>query len=151
MTEYFVLKISNRAPKTRDGETQIWRLRYLEAAAREGRKTLDDIQYAYAVEAFDEIAFARNPRAPETHDVKPIHEFFELRDKGGHLGKINLRVYFSVHDQERQIVVLSVYKKEDDGQAPARIVRRARNRLRHVKLLLEQEQTSPVRESRRRN
>ena len=145
------MRINDRAPRTRDGKTQSWRLRYLDAAVKEGRKILDDIQYAYAVEAFDEIAFARNPKSPETHDVRPIFEFFELRDKGGHLGNINLRCYFSVQEEERQIVVLSVYKKEDEGQAPNRIVRRARNRLRHVKRLIEKEQLSLARESSGRN
>ena len=81
VTEYFVLRINDRAPRTRDGERQSWRLRYLDAAAREARKILDDIKYAYAVEAFDEIAFARNPKSPETHDVKPNHDFFDSCEK----------------------------------------------------------------------
>lgn len=123
----------------------------MEAAAREGHKILDDIQYAYVLEAFDEIALARDPKSPETHDVAPIYNFFEFRDKGGHLGKINLRVYFSVHTEGRSIVVLSVYKKEDEGKAPARIVRRARNRLRHVEQWLMRQHLSPARKPSGRN
>lgn len=136
-----------RAPRKRNTERPRLRLRYLEAAAKEGHKVLDDIQYAYVLEAFDDLAITEDPQSPESHDVQPIHEFFEFRDKGGHLGKINLRVYFSVHEAERTIVVLSVYKKEDEGKAPERIVRRARNRLRHVKQLLKQENPTLARES----
>lgn len=142
------MELSERTLRNKDGEKHGWRLLYLEAAAREGRKILDDIQYAYVLEAFDEIALARDPKSPETHDVVPIYDFFEFRDKGGHLGKINLRVYFSVHEEVRSIVVLSTYKKEDEGKTPARIVRRAKNRLRQVKQLLQGERLAVARKFR---
>lgn len=131
------MDLGRRAPRKKGHDKPQWELRYLEAAAKEGHKVLDEIQYAYVIEAFDELAFAHDPRVTETHDVRPIYDFYELRDKGGHLGKINLRVYFSVHETERTIVVLSVYKKEDEGKAPERIVRRAKARLRHARTLIE--------------
>ena len=57
-----------------------------------------------------------------------IEDYWELKDKGGPLGKINLRVFFDIH--EKNIIILGVHKKEDEGQlrksVKVRISRRKR-------------------------
>ena len=113
-------------------KTAKWRLAYIDVAERDARKFLDDDQYAHAVQLFDDLAHEDNPRLSETQDVKPIDGFFELRDKGGILRKINLRVYFAVLDDRHLILVLGADKKEDDGQTSSHIKTRIRNRMRLV-------------------
>ena len=129
-------KITARRGENR--RTPLWRLAYLEVAEKEARRFLNDEQYEHAVQLFDELAFESHPTQSQTQSVKPIREFYELRDKGGVLGKINLRVYFTVFKERGVIVVLSTYKKEDEGRPPDHIVTRVRNRLRRAKVLLEQ-------------
>lgn len=94
---------------------------------------MSDDQYAHAVESFDQLACEQNPRLSATQDVRPIDDFFELRDKGGILGKINLRVYFAVFDEQKLLVVLGCRKKEEENQVPSFVVAKMRNRLRVAK------------------
>ncbi|MFW6125410.1 MAG: hypothetical protein ACOC46_04610, partial [Pirellulales bacterium] len=46
------------------------------------------------------------------------HQFYELQDEGGILGKLNVRVFFGIDDHRRSIVVLGAIKKESDGATP---------------------------------
>ena len=93
-------------------------------------------EYAHVVQLFDELAFESNPSKSETQDVRSIEEFYELRDKGGVLGKKNVRVYFAIIKNRKLILALSVYKKEDESTTPPHIITRVRNRLRYAKELL---------------
>lgn len=114
-------------------ETPKWELGYLEAAEREARKFLTEEQYAHAIQLFDDLAYESNPSKSQTQNVSKIYEFYELCDKGGILGNINLRVYFTIFKERKLILVLATYKKEIDGQVPQHIVIRVRNRLRVAK------------------
>lgn len=128
-----------RTRRSRPGPESLarcWKLAYLDAAEKDARRFLTDDHYAHAVQLFDELALEVNPRCSETQDVRGIEDFFELRDKGGILGKINLRVYFAVLDDHHIIVVLGVYKKEEEGQTPVFIKDRIRRRLTYVRASL---------------
>jgi len=93
------VEIRTRSTRTETAEqTATWQLAYIDAAERDARKFLNEDQYAHAVQLFDELSLESNPRCSTTQDVRPIDEFYELRDKGGILGRINLRVYFAVFD-----------------------------------------------------
>src|SRR4051794_9773379 len=89
-----------------------WALAYLPVAADEGRKFLNDDQYAHAVGLIEALAFEQDPTHPKTVDVRPFKgmDFFEVRDKGGVLGKINLRIFFTVDHDRKRIVVLGAIK-----------------------------------------
>lgn len=56
--------------------------------------------------------------AREVTGIKQLHgryrEIFELRLKGGALGRTNLRVFFAVFNSQRQVVILGVTKKESE-------------------------------------
>ncbi len=58
-------------------------------------------------------------------------DYFEIRDKGGILHKINVRLFFFVHKPTRHIVVLGAIKKENNGPTPIgdRLTMRRRRRL----------------------
>jgi len=121
--------IKRNAP-SKDDEPPKWKLAYFEISAQEARSFLTEEQYEHAVEQFEELALEEDPTHPKTADVRSIEGFHELRDKGGVLGKINLRVYFSVCKPARMIVVLGAYKKESEAQTPNWIVRRIKQRQR---------------------
>lgn len=109
-----------------------WRLGYLEACRQEASKLLNNDQYAHVMQLFDELARSGNPRISQTIDVRPIENYYELRDKGGILGKINLRVYFAVIDGDKIILILACLKKEAEDHTPEHVKVRVRNRLRHA-------------------
>jgi hypothetical protein len=125
------MKVKTRTAKKHTAyEVPKWELGYLEAAEKDARGFLTDEQYAHVVQLFDDLAYESEPAKSQTQDVHRVHEFYELRDKGGVLGKINVRVYFAVIDERKLILALATYKKEDEGQMPQHIVIRVRNRLR---------------------
>jgi len=125
------MKVKTR--KLKSNETPLWELGYLEAAERDAKRFLTEEQYIHAIQLFEDLAYESDPTKSETQDVRKIFEFYELRDKGGILGKINLRIYFTIIEEKKLILVLATYKKEDDGQVPPHIVIRVRNRLRVAK------------------
>lgn len=122
-------KAKSRAPQ----EPPKWELGYLEVAEREARKLLTKDQYAHVLGLFDDLACETDPTKSQTQDVSKIEDFYELSDKGGVLGKINLRVYFTVIGNKRLILALAVYKKEEEGQTPEHIKIKVRNRWRAAK------------------
>lgn len=105
-----------------------WKLGYLDATVGESG-FLNEKQYDYLVDQFREMSKCVDPVRCPTVDVEQVGEFWELRDKGGILGKLNVRVYFAVVAKKKFIVVLSVYKKEDEGAIPRWLVKRLANRL----------------------
>ncbi len=95
----------------------------LQAAVDDARKFLSQVQYAHAVSLVRRLVWFGDAKKIADLDIRRLdRKLWELRDKGGVLGRLNLRVFFSVLSDE--VVVLKTYKKEEDGQTP-----------RHVKLL----------------
>jgi mRNA-degrading endonuclease RelE of RelBE toxin-antitoxin system len=126
------MKRKTRRPRGNSTETPQWELGYLEKAATEARKFLSEEQIAHVVELFDQLAYEPDPARSERVDVRKIEDFYEVRDKGGVLGKINVRVYFTVLGKHRVILALHVYKKEDEGKPPRHVMTTVRRRLRKV-------------------
>ncbi len=132
------MKARIRAASQQDpSQSPRWELGYLEAAEKDARKFLTDEQYAHAVELFESLACEPEPTRSKTQRVEKVQEFYELKDKGGILGKINLRVYFALVKKRLLILVLAVYKKEEEEKTPPHIVIRIRNRFRAAMRQLE--------------
>ncbi len=119
-----------------------WTLAYFDAAAADGRRFLTEEQYWYVVGQLEQLGDEDDPTHPLTVDVRPIEDYHELRDKGGILGKINLRVYFWVATEHRTIVVLGSVKKEAEGKVPSHVKIRMRNRKREAERILAKESDS---------
>lgn len=111
----------------------VWRVGYLEAANKDASKFLDEDQIEHLRQQIIDLATHENPRVSQTQNVERIEDFFELKDKGGILGKISVRVFFAVFDEDTLIVVLGCHKKESEGQTPRHVIVRVRNRLRQAK------------------
>ena len=108
-----------------------WSPWYFEASAKEARKILTGVQYEYVKEQILLLCEEDNPGQPprSVADVRPIEQYFELRDKHGLLGKINLRVFYCLLEELNYLVVLGVWKKEEEHQTPPRIKVRMRRRM----------------------
>lgn len=107
-----------------------WSAFYLSAARDEATEFLNDGQYAHAADLVRALASEEDPTHPVTVTVEPVEDFYELKDKGGILGKINLRIYFVVLSEERAILIVAAIKKEPEGQIPRWAKTRVRYRLR---------------------
>ena len=77
---------------------------------------LDESQYHHVVDQIKELARHTDPTHSSVLDIDAIEDFFELRDKGGRLGKINVRIYYFVNKDTNTIVVLGGMKKETENQ-----------------------------------
>ena len=117
-----------------DGNPPLWHVLYHNSAHKEARKVLDDAQYLHVKHQIKELACSKEPVKCLTCDVRSIDSYFELRDKGAVLGKINLRVYFCT--MEDNIFILGVYKKENEGSLRVSLVRKYRRRMRQCSVWL---------------
>jgi hypothetical protein len=109
----------------------LWSLKYLPRAVDEAR-ILTPQQYWHMADQLCEICRERDPRRCPVVEIARIEDFWELKDKGGPLGKINLRVFFFVDTakQRHDVVVLGVHKKEDEDQLRRSVVVRIARRKR---------------------
>ncbi len=107
-----------------------WSCLYLAIARNETLEALDESQYHHLVEQFQELARHDDPTRSDVLSVEKIEDFHELRDKGGPLGKMNVRVFFLIDKGRRAIVVLGFIKKEADGKTPHGDIVRIRRRKR---------------------
>lgn len=108
----------------------LWNCLYLAIAREETAANLDEAQYHHLVEQFQELARHDDPSRSEVLSVDRIEDFFELRDKGGPLGRINVRVFYLIDKGKRAVVVLGFIKKQAEGKTPLGDIVRMRRRKR---------------------
>lgn len=114
-----------------------YRVGYFEKARDEGHKALSEEQYAYVVRVVGRLRlWNTNPNLIADLRIESVDCFYELKLKGNVLGKTNLRIFFSVFDQSKTIVVLGPYKKEDEGALPRQVILKMRNRHRVAETLI---------------
>jgi hypothetical protein len=118
--------VPREAPKVQQWQKVV----VLELPRREAREFLTIGQYVHVTDFVKQLVGFGRRAYDMTMRISPLGDFWELKEKGGLLGRINVRVYFAHVKENNEIVVLSTFKKEDDGQAPSYIIYRLRNRLR---------------------
>jgi hypothetical protein len=106
----------------------LWKVTVLAIAKREGRQILKPVQYEHEKEVLKRLAYWADQDELADLRIEKIGSIYELKDKWGPLGRINLRVYFGVRPSEQEVVVLKTYKKEEDSQAPRYVVITAEDR-----------------------
>ena len=109
--------------KAGDGEEPGYRrtVLILDLSHREALEFLSEGQRRHLALQVQELADEDDPTHSATVDVRPIEDFHEIRDRGGVLGNINVRVFFGVDDRnkdDKRIVVLGTIKKQNDGPTP---------------------------------
>ena len=104
----------------------------LNVADDEAEDFLRREQYEHLKLQILELARRRDPTHREVVSVKKMasEDFHELRDKGGVLGGMNVRIFFGVDKGSRAIVVLGCIKKQNDGPTPDGALLRMRRRWR---------------------
>lgn len=107
-----------------------WGVDILSEAHHEVMKFLSADQYAHLALQFKDLAGEADPTHSQTASVDAVEDFYELRDKGGILGGMNVRIFFLVDKQKTSIVVLGGIKKQNDGPTPPGAVIRMRRRAR---------------------
>ena len=95
-----------------------WNVDILDNAHDEAREFLDEDQYYHMALQVKDLALQEDPTHSVTVDIRPIEDFYEIRDKGGILRRMNVRVFYVVHKPSRTICVLGAIKKENDGPTP---------------------------------
>jgi hypothetical protein len=95
-----------------------WNVLVLDLAFKDAMGFLDDAKYHHEVEQIQELAREMDPTHAVTQTIASIEDFFELKDKGGPLGKINVRVFFTLDKPRAAIVILGAIFKQNNGQTP---------------------------------
>jgi hypothetical protein len=111
------------------GDSNKWAVIVLDAAKKEGHRLLTDTQYEHIVEIVKRLTDFGNAEELRDLDIQPISSFWELREKWGPLGKINLRIYFGTMPEVQELIIAKAYKKEEEGQTPAYVIVSVENRL----------------------
>ena len=107
-----------------------WNVDLFEQAFEEASEILDEEQYDSIADEVRELARQSDPTHSQTVDVRSVEDLFEVRAKGGILGKLNIRVFYFVNKPTRKIIVLGVIKKENNGPTPTGDKLRMRRRKR---------------------
>lgn len=94
-----------------------WNLVILDLAFSEAMKFLDESQYRHLSELFWQLAGQGDPTHSLTISVRAIEDLMELRDKGGILHGLNVRIFYYVdkRDGHRSIVIVGAIVKKNDG------------------------------------
>lgn len=119
---------SEKAADANSTATELQKIVVLGVAAKEGWELLTPGQYQHVKDLEKQLVGFGKREFDSNLSIKQFGDFWELREKGGVLGRINLRVYFKFHEEANAIVILHTYKKEDDGAAPKHVMIRVRNR-----------------------
>lgn len=99
--------------------TFLWNIGVLDFAYSEAMEFLKEAQYRHLRQQVQELARNKEPTTSQVVDVRSIESFYEIRDKGGILGSLNVRLFFGVEkDESRTIVILGVINKKNDGKTP---------------------------------
>jgi len=96
-----------------------WNVAILDMAFSEVLRFLTPGQYGHMAMQVKELARERDPTHSQTVSVRSIEDYHELRDKGGILGKKNVRIFFGMDKAKQAIVILGGLKKENDSQTPS--------------------------------
>jgi len=102
----------------------------LRVACSEGRDILTPGQYEHVKDLLKQLVGFGSQTYDQMIRIEPFGDFWKFKEKGGVLGKINLRVYFAHVKSRNEVVLLLTYKKEDDGKVGSHMRIRLANRLR---------------------
>lgn len=110
-----------------------WNVGILDQAYGEARKILTPEQYEHVKQQVQQLACLCEPARSVTVDVRSLNDLWEIRDKGGVLGKLNIRLVYGQDSTRRCLVVLGCFLKKADGKTPLGIIRRCERRWRLYK------------------
>ena len=89
----------------------VWSVGILDFAFAEVMGFLNEAEYGHIAMQVKELAREDDPSHSRTASVDQIQGFFELREKGGILGKKNVRIFFGLDKSKKTIVILGGLKR----------------------------------------
>ena len=97
-----------------------WNAWILDIAFDEAMGFLKPEQYAHLRMQVQDLAGEESPSQSRTVSLEKMsgEDFYELRDKGGILNNLNVRVFFGIDHDRRSLVVLGTVLKKNDGPTP---------------------------------
>ena len=95
-----------------------WTVKVLDVAFKEAMGFLNEDQYDHMADQVRELARQKDPIHSQTVDVKQVQDSYEIRDKGGILFPLNVRVFFFVIPKLKTIVVSGAINKQNNGPTP---------------------------------
>jgi hypothetical protein len=95
-----------------------WAVKILDIAHDEARQFPNDDQYGHMASQVRQLAREPDPTHSPTQSVDAIEDYHELRDKGGVLGGMNVRVFFFLDKPRSSLVALGAIRKQNDGPTP---------------------------------
>lgn len=110
--------MANLKTGVRRGGDFLWSVAILEASFEEAMRVIGSAGYSHFADQVKELARHAIPSQCESVDVKALEDFFEIRDHGGPLGNVNVRVFFGLDRARRTIVTLGCAKKQNNGPTP---------------------------------
>jgi hypothetical protein len=116
--------------KVGGGSGYQWNVLIVNFVFDEAMKFLDESQYAHLAEQFQMLALSEDPTRSLVVSVDAVDDFHELRDKGGILRGLNVRVFYYVDRRTRSIVVIGAILKKNNGPTLQTVKIRIRRRVR---------------------
>ena len=95
-----------------------WGVLILDTAFDEAMGFLSEDQYQHLAMQVKELAREEDPTHPISASVDAVEDFHELRDWGGILGGMNVRVFFCLDKARTEIVIWGAIKKQNNGPTP---------------------------------
>ncbi|SFI16831.1 type II toxin-antitoxin system RelE/ParE family toxin [Planctomicrobium piriforme] len=95
-----------------------WSVGILDFAAHEAAAVLGTSQYRHIAMQVKQLAAQGDPTHSAMVDVRQVEDLWEIRDKGGPLGNLNIRAFFCVDNSRRALIVLGLIVKKNDGKTP---------------------------------
>jgi hypothetical protein len=111
----------------------VWNVWIIDFVFDEAIKLLGETGYHHFALQVRELAMQESPSHSDTIDIKPIEDFYEIRDHGGPFGNANVRLFYGIDHAHRAIIPLGVIKKQNSGKTPQGDVIRMRRRWRNYK------------------
>lgn len=92
-----------------------WSVYFLTVAESEAKAICGEgAGYSHLVDHVKALASETDPARPQTVDVEKLEDVFELKVKGGPLGKKSVRVFYGI-EPERIILIVGCKKKDKEG------------------------------------
>lgn len=110
-----------------------WSIGLLDFVYDEALKFLSEEQYRHLAGQVQELAAQPDATHSTTVRVQKIEDFYEIKDRGGILRNLNVRVFFGIDDTARGIIILGAIQKQNNGPTPAGDRIRMRRRWRKYK------------------
>jgi hypothetical protein len=95
-----------------------WHVWLIGFVCEETLKLVGDLGYAHLRDQVQQLAREQEPSRSDIVDVRPVEDFFEIRDKGAPFGGANIRLFFGLDHEARVIIPLGTIKKQNNGPTP---------------------------------